>query len=297
MKILCTGGKGYLGSRLVPVLVERGHKVIALGKNDGDLVRYDIVAKLIDSSYDLVVHMAAQPGRVLGEILPRNTIESNVVTTANVARNCEHYGVRMCYVSTSEIYGRAFLTPSHSDYDGMCELGPIDEDEDGFPINLYGMTKLWGEEVSSLYAEKDLLIIRPSMAYGPGMMTGRGRAALPTMISNFLRNEPYIVHTDTARSWCYVDDLVRGMADVIEQGEGTYNVGRDDDLREMISIAHLVCHLLGTDPELIQLGLPDKTIRPVKDISMARLKALGWKPTIDLEEGIMRVANSLQVQV
>jgi nucleoside-diphosphate-sugar epimerase len=285
IKILCTGGKGFLGSKLAPELTSRGHQVELLDRSNGNLAINGIALDLVqEHSPELVVHLAANPGRVFGEENPSKTVDDNVNATIYVARACARFKVRLCYVSTSEIYG---------DYRSAY---PLTESDSGVGrlLNLYAITKWTGELVSQLYAPDDLLIIRPSMTYGPGMATGFGRAALPTMIDNFLHGKPYMVHANTARSWCYIEDLVRGMADVIERGDGVYNVGRDDDLRNMVSLAHLVCDVLGTNHDLIKIGDPDSTIRPVKDISMNRLRSLGWKPQVDIIEGIKKTADSLR---
>lgn len=267
MRILVTGGRGWIGSHLCPELLTRGHDVVSVDRDDGDLARDGGAHRLIVMyNPDIVVHLAARPGRIFGENDVISTIEDNTIASTLVAKACGDTSVRLCYISTSEVYGER---------------------------NLYGLTKFWGEQVSQLYSPKDLLIIRPSMAYGPNMPTGYGRAALPTMIDYFLHGKIYTIHRDCYRSWIYIDDLVRGMTDVIERGEGTYNVGRDDDLRSMEDLAHLVRDVLGTDPDLILLGEHDSTITPIKDISMARLRSLGWEPRVDIEDGIKMTANSL----
>ena len=284
MRILLTGGRGWIGSRLAPVLSDRGHGVMCVDREDGDLADVEVAGRIVHTRVpEVIVHLAAQPGRVFGEQDASYTVQSNVITTINVAQACAEVGARLCYVSTSEVYGD--LGAGHRSYEDFAL---------GHPLNLYAATKAMGEQVSRLYAPDGLLIIRPSMPFGPGMATGWGRAALPTMIDNFLRGEPFTVHAGTARSWCFIDDLVEAMADVIERGEHEiYNVGRDDDLMEMVSVAHVVCDVLGTDYNLIKIGEPDDTITPVKDISMARLKALGWQPKVSLREGIKMTADSL----
>lgn len=284
MRILLTGGRGWIGSRLELVLADRGHEVMCVDREDGDLADVEVVGRIVHTRVpEVIVHLAAQPGRVFGEQDASHTVQSNVVTTINVAQACAEVGARLCYVSTSEVYGD--LGAGHRVYEDMAL---------GQPLNLYAATKAMGEQASRLYAPDGFLIIRPSMPYGPGMATGWGRAALPTMIDNFLRGEPFTVHAGTARSWCFIDDLVEAMSDVIERGEHEiYNVGRDDDLMEMVSVAHVVCDVLGTDRDLIKIGEHDDTITPVKDISMARLKALGWQPKVSLREGIKLTAESL----
>lgn len=276
-----------MGSRLGPVLTDLGHQITSVDRGYGDLT-YESNARELVGRFkpEVVVHLAANPGRVFGEHDAMHTVMTNTVATINVAKACTAVGAALCYVSTSEVYGTAC--------DGIS-LSSVREDTPlGRPLNLYGATKRWGEEAAELYAPMNLQIIRPSMPFGPGMATGVGRAALPSMIAALLTGEQYTVHAATARSWCYVDDLVRGMADVIERGSGVYNVGRDDDLRYMVDVAHLVCDVLNLDIALINIGQPDASITRVKDISTARLRSLGWSPTVDLVEGIELTAASLR---
>lgn len=290
MNILLLGGRGWIGSHLGPVLASRGHHVASVGLEDGDLTCRGMASILVEGhGPDLVVMLAAQPGRVFGENDPSHTVITNTIATINVAQACAEIGTRLCYVSTSEVYSAGSFTKTSS-LDG----GRLCEGMHEAPKNLYAASKLWAEQACLLYAPDDLLIIRPTMPYGPTMVTGYGRAALPTMVDNLIHGDPFTVHRDTYRSWCYIDDVVRGMADVIERGEGVYNVGRDDDLRSMESIAQLVCELLDADHRLVITGTHDETITPVKDISCARLRSLGWEPAVDLEDGIVRVAESLR---
>lgn len=295
MKILVTGGRGWIGSHLCPELEARGHEVVVLDRDDCDLATEGSASHMIGGyDPDICVHLAARPGRVFGEDDPFLTVRDNVTATIYVAQACAESKTRLCYVSTSEVYGDyrppgkwSIITDHHESLkEEHAGLGRM--------RNLYALTKYLGEQVSELYAPKDLLIIRPSMAYGPDMATGYGRAALPTMIDYFLHGKIYTVHRDCYRSWCYIDDIVRGMADVIERGEGIYNVGRDDDLRSIEDLAHLVRDVLGTNPDLIFFGGHDSTITPIKDISMARLRSLGWEPQVSIEDGIKMTADSLR---
>jgi nucleoside-diphosphate-sugar epimerase len=286
MRLLLTGAAGFLGSRLALELKRRDHEVFCVDRSEGDLRLPACATEIVqDHEADVVVHLAANPGRVFGEQDPADTIANNVIATINVAKACANAGSALCYVSTSEVYGTACDHQRH----------PVDETTVlGEPRNLYGASKFWGEQVAEMYAPTNLQIIRPTMPYGPGMATGVGRAALPTMIQRFLNDEPYVVHERTARSWCYVDDLVSGMADVVERGIGVYNVGRDDDLRYMVDVAHLVCDVIGANHDLVQVGEHDESITRVKNISTAKLRGLGWLPLVDLEEGIRLTAQSMK---
>lgn len=295
MRILLTGGLGFIASYLRPELEVRGHDVFIVDREDGDLSEPNVAFNIIDDrDINMVVHLAARPGRVFGEDDPFLTVRDNVTATIYVARACAEANTRLCYISTSEVYGDYRPPGKWSAITDHHESLKEEHAGIGKMRNLYALTKYLSEQVSQLYAPKDLLIIRPSMAYGPDMATGYGRAALPTMIEHFLHDQTYTIHRDCYRSWCYIDDLVRGMADVIERGEGTYNVGRDDDLRSMYMLAHTVCATLRLDPDLILLGDHDSTITPIKDISMARLRSLGWEPQVSIEDGIKMTAEALR---
>jgi dTDP-glucose 4,6-dehydratase len=295
LRYVITGHRGFIGSRLTAELTQRGHSWRGLdwdqehpGHNAMclDLSRPNFFFRALRSAVaqqpvDAVIHLAAQPGRVFGEEDVERTIKLNVQMTAEVARACGELGVRLIYTSTSEVYG-----DPRSDW----AAPPIShEDDEPRPKNLYGMTKLWGEQVSRLYAPDRLLVVRPTMPYGPGMSAGHGRAALPTFIWHAMTRQPIVVHEGAKRSWCYVDDMISGFVDVVERGElPIYNVGRDDDLRSMTEIAVMACEIVRAPTSLIEYAKADETITLVKNISTENLRLLGFEPQVDLEEGMRR---------
>lgn len=294
MTYILTGHLGFLGSHLTRELNKRRIPWVGLDiANPHSPDRFDLCIPGVFSRYletfhseiKGVIHLAAQPGRVFGAERPEKTISSNTLMTYNVACACGEFGIPLVYFSTSEVYGSA------------CFLGRVDESSVPDPINLYGMTKLWGEQLSDHYAPQLLKIIRPTMPYGPTMPFGYGRAALPTFVSQAMSNKPITVHRDTERSWCYIDDFIDGLMLVLESAEGgCFNVGRDDDLRSMEEVAHAVCRVVGVPPSLIKTEDPDDTITPIKDISTRRLRDMGFEPKVDLEEGIRRTRDA-QLQV
>jgi dTDP-glucose 4,6-dehydratase len=284
MRYVITGHKGFIGSYLTAELESRGHTwhgVDWAGNPSIDLSAPNFFERALRSALaqqkvDAVIHLAAQPGRVFGEEDRAKTIQLNAAMTAEIAAACGKMGVRLIYTSTSEVYGDR---PGHA-----LEVATPR------PKNLYGLTKLWGEEVSKLYAPERLLILRPTMPYGPGMAVGHGRAALPTFIWYAIKGHPIKVHADAKRSWCYIDDLIRGFADLIEKAwaGGIYNVGRDDDLRTMTEIAVMACKLAGAPTSLIEYEDPDPTITLVKDLAVNGLRGWGFRPQVSLEEGMRR---------
>ncbi len=286
MKILVTGAAGFIAQWLMPELERRGHDVFATDLTYGfDLAQFNVAfSEVAACKPHMVLHLAAQPGRVFGEGNVNNTLRANVLATINVARACHVHGARLCYFSTSEVYGP---TGQHKAW----------EDWTPRPNNLYGLTKFWGEQAVEMYAPEGLIIVRPSMPYGPFMPVGAGRAALPTMLANALMQQPYQVHRGAARSWCWIEDTVKGLVDVIERGEGIYNVGREDDLRPMIDIARMAYEMAGADTSLITEVDPPERISLVKNLSDWKLRQLGWKPLVPLEEGMGRVLRHLRLEL
>jgi nucleoside-diphosphate-sugar epimerase len=283
VKVILTGGSGFLGSHIGFALEQAGHEVIVLDLQLSqwhDLRVPELVAKHFrdHKDADLCVHLAAKVGRLFGEDDPQETIADNVGMTALVARACGQFDIRLAYASTSEIYG--------DNADAVC-----DEEEGPFslPHNLYGISKGFGEHVCQHYAPDGLIIFRFSMPFGPGLPAGRGRAAIINMLHQALHRQPILVHRGAERSWCYVADTVRGVLAVIDSGkDGAWNVGRDDNPTSMLEVAHIACDLTDADDALIEEIDPPAMQTVVKRLSTERLRSLGWEPEVSLEEGMGR---------
>ena len=188
----------------------------------------------------------------------------------------------MVYVSSSEVYGDHGESPIH-------EFTAYRKQ----PHNLYGLTKRWGEEVFRLYVP-DTVVARGNMIYGPRQQTGEGLAALPTFLRLAQERNPIRVHRGAERSWCYITDFVSALRLLIEKGQGTYNVGRDDDPRPMREIAEIACRLTGAPTSLVEeVDPPEKHQTIVKRVSAGRLRMLGWKPQVCLENGMARTLESM----
>lgn len=281
MKIGVTGAAGFIGTWLGVELIQYGHDVEGFDRTygDGDLLDPGVFAAWLERTRpDVVVHLAAQVGRIFSEDDVRRTVRLNAEMTAVVAQACGAAGVRLAYASTSEIYG--------DQGDQLChEDGPV-----VLPQGAYGLTKRWGEEACRLYAPDGLVIFRPSMPYGPGAPPGRGRRAMDTMLWQAHHRMPITVHRGAERSWCWVGDVVRGIRLAIEQPDAiTVNIGRDDDPRSMLEIAQTACKLAGAPDSLIEEVEAPAAQTVVKRLSTDRLRALGWAPTVDLDEGIQQV--------
>jgi nucleoside-diphosphate-sugar epimerase len=328
MRIVVTGGQGFIGTHLCHELHTNGHEVTSLdikpdqqispwrqmygrdllGAGPGDTsMHLDEAIRNLDP--DVVVHLAAQVGRLFGEDNIEHTIESNALMTARVARSCAaaFRRPRLVYTSTSEVYG---------------DLGPYTGWEDAvggvpanmrLPHNLYGLSKRWGEEISALYAltedtEGSLQVVRPSMPYGPGLPPGRGRAAIVNMLAQAYHREPIVVHRGAERSWCWIGDAVRGFrkiitdgayavdADEYRRGVGCYNLGRDDASVSMRTVAEMACAVVGDrDPDelIVEVDAPARQT-VVKRLSTEKVQRLGWSPEVGLFEGMTKTYEAMQ---
>ncbi len=277
MKILITGAAGFIGTHLFPHLKRAGHHVVGVDYSDGDLRTNGTAEYLVGlNKPDVVVHLAAQVGIYFNESDCAHAIESNATMTLRVAKACAMHGARLVHVSTSEVYG------DHGD-ELVDENAPLTAK----PTGIYAISKRWSEDAAREYAPDGLVIIRPSMPYGAGAPPGRGRRAMDNMLWQAHHRKPIIVHRDSKRSWCHISDVCDGFQMIIESGEtGAFNVGRDDDERTMLEIAEMSCMMAGAPTSLITLVDPPAKKTMVKRLSTARLFALGWKPTVQLETGM-----------
>lgn len=279
MRILVTGGSGFIGRPFVAEMERNGYEVVVFDRTHGHDVRNynDVCSKIIEGEVELVVHLAASIYKHDCEQSPQEAIDVNAYGTLNVAQVCAFAHVPLVFVSTSEVYG------DHGDL-MLDEDAPWSETSSG----VYALTKRWGEEICRTYAPEGLKIIRPTMPYGPGVPPGRGRRALDNLIWQALTGQDMVVHRGASRSWCWIDDLVSGMRCVIERGPaGAYNVGRDDAQTSMFDLALRVCWATATPPDgRIKLVDPPARQTAIKKLSCRRLYDLGWRPTTNLPDGI-----------
>lgn len=280
MKVMVTGAGGFIGQHLCSTLAQRGHEVHGLDfDSPGDLLEPGLYALEFGLTQpDIVVHLAAQVGRLFGEDDVRNAVRSNVELTTLVAH--ETSGARLLFASSSEVYGDRG--------DHVCRE---DDPLDVLPHNIYGVTKRQAEEALRLYMPpEDLVIARLSMPYGPGSPPGRGRRAMDTMLWQAHHHQPITVHRGAERSWCWVGDTVNGLVLLIEGGHsGVFNVGRDDDPRSMRWLAYEACRMAEAPTALInEVDAPGRQT-VVKRLSTEKLRSLGWIPTVELEDGMREV--------
>ncbi len=280
MKILVTGADGFIGRALRKHLAYKGYDVIAVDIESGDLTKAGVADDMVGRfKPDVVVHLAAQVGILFNDDNVVRSIESNAIMTALVAKACAKHGAKLIHTSTSEVYGE------HGD-------AMIGEDEPliAKPTGIYAISKRWSEDAAKEYAPDGLAIVRPSMPYGPGCPPGRGRRAMDNMLWQAYHRKPIIVHRGAARSWCWLGDLCRGYELIIENNAtGAYNIGRDDDERTMLWMAEKSCEMTGADKSLIMVVEPPVRKTMVKRLSTEKIRALGWLPTVNIEEGMWAV--------
>ncbi len=281
MNVLVTGASGFVGRALVDELRHGNgaYEVHPLGRTDGNLAEEGLAESAVaEARPEVIVHAAARIGVVRCEDEPGLALSSNVLTTTFVARAAGKHGARLAYISTSDVYGTAVA----------------DEETPPAPASLYAYTKLWGEQAARLYAPDGLAVLRLSNPYGPGVETVKGKGALPTMLQQAERREPIPVFRGEARSWCWIGDVVRGIRLVLESGgEGVFNVGSDGEPVSLTDAARLACELTGASQELIdEIEAPPGRVTP--RVSVERLRALGWRPEVGLDEGMRRLLESLR---
>ena len=281
MKVLVTGASGFVGRALVDELRhgERAYEVHALGRGDGDLSEEGIAeAAVAEARPDVVVHSAARIGVARCEEEPLLALRSNVLATAFVARAAAANGARLAYVSTADVYG------SRPDV--------VDEESEPAPESLYALTKWCGEQSARLYAPEGLLVLRLANPYGPGVEPGSGKGALPTMLRQAVRREPIPAFRGEARAWCWIGDVVRAIRLTLDV-EGLLNIGNDAEPVPLVETARLACDLAGAPRELVEeLEQPPGRVAP--RVSVERLRALGWRPEVGLEEGLRLTLESMR---
>jgi nucleoside-diphosphate-sugar epimerase len=275
MRVLVTGHAGYIGQHLVRELEAHDHEVVGHDRAEGDLTQPGVLgARLNNWRPDRVIHLAARYGRMLCEADPIDAVRTNASLTTLVARECRRRGIPVTYTSSSEVYG------DHGN-------APCYENSATHPHNIYGMSKLWGEQVLRLYAPRGLQIMRLSMPYGPGKPPGYGKCAMDNFLWWAHHRQPIVVHQGSERCWTHVSDAVCAIRLIVEYGAtGTYNVCRDDQPILMVDLARKACVLAGADESLIHIVPTPGMTSTVKRTPAIPLRHLGWVPRVDLDEGM-----------
>jgi dTDP-glucose 4,6-dehydratase len=300
-----SGGAGFLGSHLCDHLLEKGHRVICVDNLDtGSLqniehlrngedflfVNHDVTAPFfINEGIDFVFHLASPASPIDYLRLPLHTLKVGSYGTHNMLGLAKFKRSRFLIASTSEVYGDPQVHPQPETYWG--HVNPIG------PRGVYDEAKRYAEALTMAYHRQqgvDTCIARIFNTYGPRMRPHDGRA-IPTFIRQALENKPLTVFGDGSqtRSFCYVDDLIRGLYGLATSGEHLpVNIGNPHEMT-LLELAEAVIRVTGSKSEIVFEALPvdDPQVRQ-PDITRAQ-QVLGWEPEVELDEGLKRLLASM----
>jgi dTDP-glucose 4,6-dehydratase len=299
MRILISGGGGFLGSHLTDLLLEQGHEVVGVdnfltgqreniahlnGKPGYTFIEADVIEPVkLTGSFDRIFHMAS-PASPIGYVKHQvATLKVNSQGTWRLLELAEKNNARFLMASTSECYGDPAVHPQREDYWG--NVNPI-----GLR-SMYDEAKRFSEACTMAYHRErqvDTRLIRIFNTYGPRMDPYDGRVVI-SFIRQALHNEPLTVFGDgrQTRSLCYVTDLVRGIHAAMESDfHEPINIGNPDEVT-ILQIAKEILELIpGTKSTIIFMPMPadDPRVR-CPDITRAR-QVLGWAPVVHRKEGL-----------
>jgi dTDP-glucose 4,6-dehydratase len=298
-----TGGAGFLGSHLCDHLLAKDYRVVCVDNLDtgslqnvehlrGDnflFVNQDVTHHLeIEEPVDAVYHLAALASPIDYLRMPLHSLKVGSYGTHNALGLAKFKRARFLLASTSEVYGDPQVHPQPETYWG--NVNPIG------PRGVYDEAKRYAEAMAMAYHGQqgvDTSIARIFNTYGPRMRPSDGRA-VPTFVRQALEGKPLTVFGDgtQTRSFCYVDDLIRGLVLLAESGEHLpVNLGYPGELT-LNELAETVLRITGSKSEVVYEALPvdDPQVRQ-PDITRAR-QLLGWEPQVQLEEGLRRMLPS-----
>jgi UDP-glucuronate decarboxylase len=308
MRILVTGGAGFLGSHLCERLLAERHEVLCLDnfftgrkKNirhlmnnpDFELIRHDIIHPIF-LEVDRIYHLACPASPIHYQYNAIKTIKASVMGTINMLGIAKRVRGRILFASTSEVYGDPAVHPQKEDYWGNVN-----------PIGIrscYDEGKRAAETLMMDYHRQnrvDIKIVRIFNTFGPRMLPNDGR-----VVSNFivqaLKGEDITVYGEGSqtRSFCYVDDLVDGMVRMMgsEGFTGPVNLGNPDEYT-ILDLAKKILAMTGSKSKIVHKPLPsDDPAQRQPDISLAAEK-LGWRPRVSVDEGLTRTIEYFQKEL
>ncbi|BAL99588.1 MULTISPECIES: UDP-glucuronic acid decarboxylase family protein [Caldilinea] len=309
MRILVTGGAGFLGSHLCDRLLAEGHDVIAMdnlitgttdniahlaGNRRFQFIHHDVTNYIyIKGPLDAILHFASPASPIDYMELPIQTLKVGSLGTHNALGLAMAKGARFLLASTSEVYGDPLVHPQPESYWG--NVNPIG------PRGVYDEAKRFAEAMTMAYHRYhglDTRIVRIFNTYGPRMRLRDGRV-VPNFVSQALRREPLTVYGDgrQTRSFCYVSDLIEGIYRLLMSDEvEPVNIGNPTEMT-ILEFATLINELTGNPAGIRFEPLPkDDPKQRQPDISKAR-RVLGWEPKVDLRTGMTQTVEWFKAQL
>lgn len=307
LRIVVTGGAGFVGSHLVDRLIARGDSVIVVdnfftGRKENvmhhfgnprfELIRHDVVEPLL-LEVDQIYHLACPASPVHYKFNPVKTIKTNVVGTLNMLGLAKRVGARFLLTSTSEVYGDPLQHPQKETYWG--NVNPIGV------RSCYDEGKRTAETLTMDYhrgAGVEVRIARIFNTYGPRMCLDDGRV-VSNFVAQALRKEPLTVYGDgkQTRSFQYVSDLVEGLIRLME-GEhvGPFNLGNPGEFT-MLELAKVVQETIDPDAKIeYRPNTEDDPHKRKPDINRAK-ELLGWEPKVDLRKGLPLMVSDFRQRI
>ena len=308
MRVLVTGGAGFIGSHLCERLLNDGHDVICVdnfftgSKNNiihmlsnphFELIRHDVIEPIL-LEVEQIFHFACPASPVHYQYNPVKTIKTSVMGTINMLGLAKRVKARVLLASTSEVYGDPKVHPQSEEYWGNVN-----------PIGIrscYDEGKRVAETLMMDYHRQnkvDIKIVRIFNTYGPRMALNDGR-----VVSNFivqaLKNEDITVYGDgkQTRSFQYIDDLVNGVLKMMEKNNfiGPVNIGNPNEFT-MLELAHEILEQTDSKSKIIFEPLPaDDPTQRQPEIKLAK-EQLGWLPAVQLKEGLEKTIKYFKTQI
>jgi dTDP-glucose 4,6-dehydratase len=313
VRVLITGGAGFLGSHLSDRFLVEGHSVIAMdnlitgstaniehlaGREDFHFIKHDVTNYIyVEGPLDAILHFASPASPIDYLELPIPTLKVGALGTHKVLGLAKAKGARLLLASTSEVYGDPLMHPQTEDYWG--NVNPIG------PRGVYDEAKRFAEAMTMAYHRYhhlDTRIVRIFNTYGPRMRLEDGRV-VPNFVAQALRGESLTVYGDGSqtRSFCYVSDLVDGIYRLLMSNEvEPVNIGNPSEMT-ILDFARTIVRLTGSKSNITFVSPTDMRIKDdpkvrQPDITKAR-HILGWEPKVSLEDGLRQTIDYFKTRV
>lgn len=309
MRIVITGGAGFIGSHLCDRFIGDGHQVVAIDnlitgslanvrhlmdKPAFEFIQHDVSRHIsVDGAVDVVMHFASPASPKSYTEFQIQTLKVGGLGTHNCLGLAKAHRATFVLASTSEVYGDPEVHPQPESYRGNVScIGPR---------AMYDEAKRFAEAITMSYHRVhgiDTRIVRIFNTYGPRMMLDDGRV-VPNFVGQALRGEPLTVYGDGSqtRAFCYVSDLVEGVVRLIGVPENEpVNLGNPREI-SILDFARKINELTGNTADIVYQPLPpDDPTRRCPDITKAR-QLLGWEPKVGLDEGMTKTITWFQEQL